>query len=465
MKISEIFKKRDSTQGSIIKNILAMTWPLWFNSLAYIVFYGVNIYWVSKLGAQSLAAVVTGGTAFMLMMMPIQGIVTAIYGMVGSLVGQKDQAGLEKLVKEILSITLILSLTIAALGYFFAPILLKLIGAESEVLSLATDYLRIQALGGIITFYVWVINGMLRSAGDMMRPWVIIFVMIVLNGIFDWFFILGNLGFPKWGVAGCALASVLSAGIGAGIGFWILAKGNSPIKINFRKWRDFKIRLKTVKEILGIAGFDALEMSGKVVFDLILLRFIAFWGIAALAAYSIGHRLLRMSSMVGMDLATTTSITMSQNLGAGNIKRAEKSSWICVGFNALIMGIAALIFFVFTAQLMGFYSQDLAVINIGINYLKITALGYIFFAAAIILRRAFGGAKNTRTPMLTSFLTLGLIQLLLAWGLPKFFNLGISGIWLAILVGMVTNGLILVILFKKGFWKKKNLDMEKIRLC
>ncbi len=456
MKLSEIFQERDPTQGSLVKTALLMTWPLWLNSAVWIVSNGLNIYWISQIGSQALAAVVAGGIAFMLMMTLIQGLVTATYGQVGHLTSSQDKAELQRTAREILLTGLCLSLIIAFFGFLLAPILLRLIGAETEVLSLATTYLRIQVLGGIVSFSLWIINGIMRAARDMVRPMIIVFIMIVLNTAFDWLLILGNLGFPKMGVAGAAIASAVSASIGALIGFWVLFKGNSPIKISIKSWCDLRIRIETLKGIIVIAKFHTLELTIKVVIDLILLNLIAFWGITALAAYSIGHRLLRMTSVLGIDLAVTTAIIVSNNLGSRETERAEKAGWINTGLNVVIMGTTALTFFIFAENVMNFYSRSPEVIAIGIKYLKITTPAYIFLAVTVILSRAFAGAKNTKIPAIVALTTYGVIQLSLAKCLPAIFNIGISGIWLAILIATIAHGLILIILFKSGAWKKKS---------
>ncbi len=457
MNLSEfLMKERNPTEGSILKNILTITWPLWFNSGIWIVFYGLNIYWVSKLGTEAIAAVTAGSMGFMLFMALIQGLVTTTYALIGNLAGRHDWPEAEKLAKKILTATWLISLSIAFLGYFFAPHLLKLIGTEEKVLHLATTYLRIQAVGGIVSFSLWVQNGMIRSTGDMGRPMLVIFTVIVLNGIFDWLLILGNLGFPRLGVAGASLASALSASIGAVISFFILVKGYSPLKINLKKWRDFKIDFGAIKEIARIAGFDSLEMISKVIIEFVLLWCIAFWGTAALAVYGIGQRLLKMCSMPGFDLSMTTAIMVSNNLGIGETKRAEKSAWINMGLNILIMGLAGLCFFNFAEKIMSFYSRDAEVVKMGVVYLEITTIGYVFLAAGIILRRAFAGAKNTRITALTTILTLGVVQLSLACFLSKFTSLAISGVWWAILTAAATNGLTLTFLFKfkPNLWKK-----------
>ncbi len=143
MKISRIFRERDPTEGSILKNIVGMTSTLWINTAYYIIFSWLNLLWASMLGPQAIVAVAIGGTAFTLMMVPIQGIVTATYGMIGELAGRQDKIGLEKLVKEILAIGWILSIILAIFGYFLAPFLFGLLGVEKDVLLLAVTYLRI----------------------------------------------------------------------------------------------------------------------------------------------------------------------------------------------------------------------------------------------------------------------------------------------------------------------------------
>jgi putative MATE family efflux protein len=451
---SAVFKERDPTQGSIIKCTLLMTWPLWLNTVIWIVSHGLNIYWVSKVGPEALAAVVAGNTAFMLMMALVQGLVIAGHSLIGSLAGSRNKEELDKTAKEILLTGFILSLVLASLGSIFAPRLLNLIGTEEKILSLAAVYLRIQAIGGIISFSLWVICGMLRAVRDMIRPMIMIFLVIILQIIFDWLLVLGNLGFPKLEVIGAALSSAMSASIGALIGLKIILKGTSGIKIGIKKWNESKIRLSTIKEIIRISGFQSIDQVGKAGFDLIVLGIVASWGTASLAAYSIGVRLLRMTSVLGLDLGITTIIAVSNNLGAGKEKKAEKYVWINVGINILMMGAGALALFIFADKIMHFYCLESKIVLIGIDYLRITAFGYVFIAATTILSKAFAGAKNTKIPAAITFIT-SLILVILAKYLPTIGDMGIGGIWYAILISVVLNGLILVILFKIGVWKRK----------
>lgn len=458
MKIARIFRERDPTQGNIVKNALAMTSPMWAMS-AYLSFALIlEMVWVGQISAQALAAVAVGGTVFMSLMAPIQGVVVAAQAIVGNLVGQKNQEQLNKTVKEILIIGWLLSFILVAIGFFLGPPLLKILGTEPEVFSLGVSYLRICAIGGLITFLFWIIDGMLKSARAINIAAAIIFGMISLQIIFSYLLIFGNFGFPRMEVEGAALARVISTGSGTLIGLGILISGKFLIKLDFTNWRRFKIRPQTFKEVIKIAFPDTLEGISRTVIHMVMFGIVAFWGTPAVVVYGIGQRILRMCSILSRDLGKTTTITVSNNLGASKIQRAEKASWVHSGMNALLVGGVGLILFILAGQVIGIFNQAPEILEIGVDYLRITTFaggGYAIYGGGMILSRAFAGAKNTRTPMFVYWLMAG-IQIGLAF-LAKYFGLGINGVWFALLIGMIFYGLVLAILFKIGHRKPKKI--------
>lgn len=455
MKIPNIFKERDPTKGNLAKTSLLYSFPLWINTAFWTIVHSLNLFWVSRLGEEAIAAVGIGGAAFMVLMTVAQGIGVATYSLVGSF-NREDKEGLEKLVKQILSIIWITSISLVILSYFSAPILLKLLGAEPEVLSLAVIYFRICSLGGIVSLSFWPLIKMVRSARDMFRPMLFMALVLVLQGVFDYALILGNLGFPKMGVEGAALSSAASAAIGAIVVIWMLAKGSMFIKIDFKKWREFKITSKTLKEIIRISGFDTIEGLVRTVVIMVTIGIVASFGTMALAAFTIGQRFFKYSSQFGFDVGETAAIVLSNNLGTGNSKRAEKSAWVSSTINALIMGTIGLLFFIFADKIVGLFSQNPEVVAIGVAYLKTTTicgLGYAFLAVGVALRRAFAGAGDTLTPLCIYLMMAG-IQIGLAIVLPKYFGLGINGVWIAMLAATIFYGSALAIVFKLGRWKK-----------
>ena len=453
--LAAMFAKRDLTSGSIPKNILATTLPLWIGSLVYSAFWAMDIFWISRLGSEAIAAVAIGGCGLMLFWTMLIGVSNATIAMVGNLAGGKDIKGANRLAKEILTITFLLCLALAIIGYLATPGLLALLRAETEVLTLAIPYLRIVIVGGIISFPIFVINAMLRGSGDMRLPMFIVCGELILNAILDPLFILG-IGVPEMGVSGAAVASVITGATGTAVGLWILVKGKSVIKINLTKdIKSYFPRLATAKEVISLVGPNTVETLGISIIGLVMMGFVAIWGTYALAAYGIGLRLLMIASMSGFDLATTSAIIMSNNLGAKKIRRAETSSWIASGFNMLIMGVSGIILFCLASQIVGIFDKTADVVTIGTQFLRITTPGWLFLAVWTVLRRAFIGAKDVKTPLFISLFTLAGLRLPLAFYLPKVAGIGAAGIWWAILGTIVIQGIISASLFRVGRWKPK----------
>lgn len=454
-----MFTKRDLTSGSIAKNILVTTLPLWIGSLVYSVFWLMDIYWISRLGSEAIAAVAMGGVGFMLFGMISIGMANAAIAMVGNLVGGKDIEGANRLAKEILTIVFLLSLALAIIGYLVAPGLLKLLGASPNVWALATGYLRICMVGAIAIFPVYVINAILRGAGDMRLPMFIVCGGLILNAILDPLLILG-IGFPKLGVNGAAIALVISGAVATTVGLWVLVKGKSFIKVDFTKnVKSYLPRLATVREVVNLVGLNTIEMQSICIVGLVMMGFVAAWGTYALAAYGIGLRLLMIISIFGFDLATTSAIIMSNNLGAKKIRRAEVSSWMASGFNGLFMGLSGIVLFCLASQIISIFDQTAEVVRVGTEYLRIITPGWLFLAVWIVLRRSFIGAKDVRTPLFISLITLAGLQLPLAFYLPEVAGLGVTGIWWAILGATVIQGVTSASLFQAGKWKPKGISV------
>lgn len=456
MSIPKIFQARDPTRGNLFKISLLYSFYLWINTAFWIIVNLLNLFWVSKLGEEAIAAVGIGGSAFAILMSVVQGIGASAYNLIGSF-NREDKEGLNKLVKQILSLTWITSILLAIFGYFSAPALLRLLGADPEVLSLAVTYFRICSLGGIISLSFWPLLKMVRSTWDMFRPMLFMALVLGLQAIFDYFIILGNWGFPRMGVVGAAWSSTVSAMIGFTVAIWMLARGSMFVKVDFRNWSEFRIRFKTLKEIFRIAGFDTMESLMRTVAIMIMMGIVASFGTMVLTAYAIGQRFFKYSSQFGFDVGETTAIVLSNNLGAGDQKRAQRSGWVNAVVNAFLLGIIGLIFFIFANQIIGFFSQNPEVISVGSAYLRISTLfglGYVFLAVGIALRRAFAGAGDTFTP-LWIYLSMAAIQIGLAIILPKHFGLGINGVWLAILIGTIFYGSALATFFKVSHWKPK----------
>ncbi|MBU3933345.1 MAG: MATE family efflux transporter, partial [Candidatus Omnitrophica bacterium] len=152
-------------------------------------------------------------------------------------------------------------------------------------------------------------------------------------------------------------------------------------------------------------------------------------------------------------LATSAAILVGQNLGARKFLRAQTSARQAAGFNTLLMGLAGILFFTFSANLISVFDTNPDIVKLGAEYLKITSFGYIFVAQGLVLGRSLMGAGDTISPMLISVFALLGIQIPLAVILPNHLHIGISGVWWAILISSVLQGALTCFWFNLGRWK------------
>ena len=256
------------------------------------------------------------------------------------------------------------------------------------------------------------------------------------------------------GVAGAALATVLSRGIASLLGLSILFQGYSRVRVHLARLR---LDIKTIGKIIKLGFPNSVQMALRSSVGLFLMAIVARYGNYAICAYGIGLRIFSVVLMPGFALATSAATLVGQNLGAREFSRARTCAWQAAGFNMLLMGFGGALFFAFSANLISIFNTHPSIIKLGSEYLKITSLSYIFIAPALVLGRSLMGAGDTISPLLISAFTLLGIQIPLALILPNHLHIGLSGVWWAILVSSVLQGILTCFWFNRGRWKLKSI--------
>jgi len=331
--------------------------------------------------------------------------------------------------------------------------MLRALGARGIVLQLGTDYLEIILGGGLMMVYLFLLNAIFRAAGDARLPMFIMIGATVLNIILDPLMIFG-IGFPPMGVAGAALATVLSRGLASLLGLYILFQGYSRVRVHLRKWC---FDIKTIIRIARIGFPNSIQMALRSLVGLVLMAIVAQYGASAICAYGIGLRVFSIVLMPGFALAGSAATLVGQNIGARKFSRARTSAASAAGFNSLLMGAVGVLFFIFSANLISMFSSNSNIIKLGSEYLKITSFGYIFVGQGLVLGRSLMGAGDTTAPLLISAFALLGIQIPLAILLPNHLHIGISGIWWAILISSILQSMLIIFWFNLGRWEFKKV--------
>ena len=447
-------KERDLTTISVSKGIWILAIPMIVSNMLQAAFNLVDMIWVGRLGPSALAAVAMAGQILMIVMFVMIGIGIGTTAMVARATGEKDRPKANNVAMQSLIIGFFGAIAFAVIGYYFSPLLLKILGAEAEVVRLGTGYMQIMFIGVIVMFYLFLISAVLHGAGDAATPMIVLAVATVLNIVLDPILIFG-LGFiPKLGVNGAALATVLAEGIGSVIALEVLLKGRSRIHV---RMKNFKIDWGVIGRILRIGIPASAQMSLRGLVGIVLIAVVAGFGTNAVAAYGSGMRIIMLALMPGFALGMAAGTLVGQNLGAKQTERAVQSAWTTVVYYTVIMFVMAAIFLLFAPYLILLFNDNPEVVSIGTGFLRIAAFGMFFLPLSIVLNRCLSGAGDTISPMVITFIALWLVQIPLAIFLSRIPGLGTNGIWIAVLSSYIAQSAMVTFWFQLGRWKLKKV--------
>ncbi len=407
----------------------------------------IDTFWVGRgLGPAALAGVSTAGfTVWMLLSMaelPAVGL-TAV---ASRRHGERRPQEAATAVYRAFWLGLILALVLGVGGLLALSGLFELMATPPEVTVQGAAYLAVYLAGAPIVFAYFVMEAAFRSAGDTRTPLILLGVSLGLNTLLDPMLILGLGPFPRMGIQGAALATLVTRAVGCAVGYrWLVSRGlvrrTAPLP----------------KPILRMAWIGLPVAAGGALFSfvyVVLTRFTSQFGTAALAALGVGHKVESLSYMacIGFGLAAATAV--GQNLGAGSRERAAAAGRTATGYAVAITGLAGLAFFLVPGPLMAVFSSDPAVIAAGSSYLRIVAIAQVFMALEIVLQMAMEGAGYSLVPWIPSSI-LTLARLPLAPVLSR--SLGLAGIWWTISGTAVARGAAVLFIWRRGRWTERRV--------
>jgi putative MATE family efflux protein len=374
--------------------------------------------------------------------------------MVARRIGEKDPDGAAVSAVQAIFLGLIASVVIGLPFFLLAPRLLGLMGATPAIIAGGANYTRIALGGSGVVLLLFLNNAIFRGAGDAAIAMRLLWVSNILNLIFDPCLIFGLGPFPKLGVTGAALATFSGRGIGVLYQFYRLGKGTERIRILGRHmrlqgavlWRLIRV------SITGILQFLISQASW-----IGLVRIVSLFGAPALAAYTIGIRIVIFAILPSWGLSNAAATLVGQNLGAGHVDRARKAVWRTGLWNMLFLGSVGIVFILFAPWIIGLFTQDPAVTGTAIQCLRIFSCGNIAFAYGMVMLQAFNGAGDTLTPTYVNLFGFWVVEIPLAWWLAMHTSMRVNGVFISVVVAQSIIVLISIVLFRQGRWAKQRI--------
>jgi len=414
----------------------------------------VDVFWVGRLGADAVATVGLTESLLSLVFAVGLGLSLSTTAMVARRIGEKDPNGAAVAGVQAIVIGLAVSLAIGLPCFFYAPRLLQLMGASTQVIAVGSSYARIALGGSGAILMLFLNNAIFRGAGDAAIAMRLLWVSNIINLVLDPCLIFGLGPFPKLGVTGAALATFTGRSIGVAYQFYRLLRGSERIRILRQHIRiNLSVLLRLVRvSLTGILQFAIAHTSW-----IGLVRIVSIFGSAALAGYTIAIRIVIFVMLPSWGLSNAAATLVGQNLGAKQPQRAETSVWRTGFYNMIFLGAIGVIFVVFAEPIVRLFTHDPQVVPLAASCLRIISYGNIGYAYGMVMLQAFNGAGDTITPTIVNFFGFWLLEIPLAWFLAIPMRMQAKGAYFSIVVAEAAIAAVSIVLFKRGYWKQQKI--------
>lgn len=447
-------KTRSFTEGSIFKALIALSIPVVFSNILQSAYQLIDTFWVGRLGADAVAAVSLSFPITFLMFAIGGGLSIAGSILVAQSIGSKNIPQANHIAGQTMSLLLITVLPLVIVGIIFSEPLMRFMGADAAVLPLATQFLQISFIGLIFVFGFFAFQALLRSVGDVKTPIYIVLTTVILNAILDPLFIYGYGLIPAMGVAGAAAATVLTQAVATIVGLSILFSGKYGIHLRLSAMKPNRVLIgKMVK--LGLPA--SVEQSMRALGFTVMTLLVAGFGTAVIASYGIGTRILSFIIIPAVGLSMATSTVIAQNIGAGKLKRAEKTAHLSALLGFISLTVVGIVVFIFAHPIAAaFITGDPAALEGSVLFVRVMSLTFGFVGVQLAYGGAFQGSGNTFMSMILTAIAVWVLQFPIAYVLAYHMNLGELGIWIAFPASNIIMAIITVIWFFRGSWKKRH---------
>jgi putative MATE family efflux protein len=446
---------RDLTEGSIVAAIIILAIPMILEMGMESLFAIVDIFFVAKLGADSIAVVGLTESVLALVYAVAIGLSIGATATVARRTGEKDTEGAAHVATHVIYLGLIVSLVMGMIGVFAAPYVFEALGAEQQVIDIGLPFMRIMFGTNAVIVFLFLLNAIFRGAGDAAIAMRVLMLANGLNIVLGPMFIFGIGFFPELGVTGAAVGTVIGRGSGVLFAAYCLFfRRGGRIEVHSPHWR---FDPKLLWSLVRLSATAVLQLLIATASWSGLVRVVAGFGSVAIAGYQVGLRVIIFVLLPAVGLSNAAATLVGQNLGAGKPERAERSVWIAGAINAVLLGLAGLVFLFYSEVVAGVFTTEPDVLKYASDCLFIVAFGYAFYGLGMVVETAFNGAGDTLTPTYLNLCIFWLFEIPLAYLLSYRFKMGPEGVFWAITIAFSVLAVASALLFRRGKWKQKTV--------
>ena len=453
--LMDLFKPVDMTQGDPVKVIMTFTIPMLIGNVAQQLYNTADSIIVGRfVGDNALAAVGSAGPIVNLMLVLFMGIATGASIMVSQYFGGNKRDELSKTIGTCITMTVLASVFLMAVGPFVTKPLLHLLNTPDSILDWCHQYLVIIFLGAAGGGLYNILSGVLRGLGDSVSALISLLVATFLNIVLDLVFV----AYFKMGVPGVAWATIIAQFVSAGLCLWKLTKMQEVFDMK----KEYLIPESYFTQRLIRLGLPSGVTQAIFSMSMIVVQSLTnSFGELFIAANVIVMRIDGFVMLPAFSFGSAMTTYAGQNIGAGKMDRvlegAKKGTLAAMGISAVLTALILL----FGRHLMAIFTDTQELIDLSNNMMRIIAPGYILMEVTQCLSGIMRGAGDTVTPMWISIISSVVLRIPLAYGLvaltktPQLPQGNCAMMYVSMLISWTAGALLTYIMYRKGNWKER----------
>lgn len=436
-----------TTRRKKIRAILLLGIPAMFENILQTLVGFIDTLFVSKVSLDAVTAVSLANAIVAIYMAIFLAIGVGATSLIARQLGSDNIQQASDTAKKALLLCVGCSMLFTMLNTFFAEQLLQFLGASQAITTIGVTYLQIVGIPALFIGLPLVLATIIRATGDTMTPLKISFVLNIVHIGLDYIFIL----LLDFGVAGAAYATLFVRMMHTFILYRAVQR--SILRMNWRM-NTSKHSMKQLMNLSIPAAIERLIMRvGQVVYFGLILKI----GAATYAAHMIAENIEAFTFMPGYGMAVVATTFVGLAVGAKRIREAYEYGVISTVITIIVMSVIGIILYVTCPWIATWFTQDEVVIAQIVTALRIDAFAQPAVAITFVMAAALQGLGDTKTPMFTTAIGMWGLRIVFVYVLGIYFDLGIAGVWFALLIDLYIRSIILSYQFKRKIRKEEQL--------
>lgn len=448
-------KMLDLTKGDERKTIVKYAVPLIVGSVLQNLYSLINSVIVGNyLGKEALAAVGISFPIIFAVTSLIIGFTIGLSIVIGQYFGSKQYDNLKKSISTSYISLVVFAIIMTTFSILTGKYLLKLLGAQEDIIAQATSYFNVFCLGFLFAFPFNATNAVLRGIGDSITPVYFLVFSIVVNFVLNYVFVV----VLNYGLTSTAWASVIGQILALILMIVYINKKHPFISI---KLKEMKFDSKIFKYIMKISLPSGIQQFVIAINAVVLMSLVASFGTDAIAGYSVATRIDAIASIPAFIFSSALANFVAQNAGALEFKRIKNGLKATLRITVSMTIIISVLIIIFSKTIMSLFTKDIAVIEIGSEYLRTLNYFYVLYAMMFAYQSVFRGSGDTMISMLITLAAIWIVRIPFSYMLSK--HLGTLGIWLGIPIGWFVGLILSYSYYKSRRWGLKFVMQMRTR--